>query len=240
MISFVIPTKNEELFVGRLFESLQKYHGLYEIIVSDGGSTDGTLDIVRKYTDKVVVWNGDVRQTIAAGRNAGAHIATGRYLVFFDADVYIPDIDALMAGVEVFFQENQNVVAISGSLLVMPECATFFDGVISFILNTYFSFINNVFGVVMVYGEFQITKREAFEKVTGFDEKIVASEDYDLFRRLNNKVGKVKFVKKLKVYHTGRRIHKTGWSKLLFRWFSNWLSVILVNRAKDGEWEEIR
>jgi GT2 family glycosyltransferase len=119
-----------------------------------------------------------------------------------------------------------------------PISLSFSDKIVSFILNTYFSFVNGVFGLVMVYGEFQITKREAFKKVGGFSEHLAASEDYDLFRRLNKKVGKVKFVKRLKVYHTGRRIHKVGWVKLLFRWFSNWLSVILVNKAKDKEWEE--
>ena len=240
MISFIIPTKNEELFVGRLLESLQEYRGPYEIIISDGGSTDGTIDVVKRHTDKVLLWDGLGRQNISAGRNAGARLATGRYLVFFDADVHVPDINALIAGIEVSFEENPDVVALSGSLLVMPECASFSDKIVSFILNTYFSFVNNVFGVVMVYGEFQITKRDAFEKVGGFSEHLVASEDYDLFRRLNKKIGKVKFIKRLKVYHTGRRIHKVGWAKLLVRWFRNWLSVILVNKAKDKEWEEIR
>ena len=50
-ISVIIPTYNEEKYVGTCLRSLsnQDYQGKYEIIISDGSSTDRTVEIARRY-----------------------------------------------------------------------------------------------------------------------------------------------------------------------------------------------
>lgn len=239
MISFIIPTLDEAKSLDKLLGAISKYKGLYEIIISDGRSKDETIVISKKYTQKITVHEGLARQVIAAGRNAGAKLATGDYLIFFDADVYIPDINALVEGILKYFSEDPKLVALSGSLEVMPEYARKRDIIISTAFNYYCYIVNRLFGAGMVYGEFQVTKKDAFQKVGGFNDNLIASEDYELFSRLR-KVGHVRFALDLVVYHTGRRIRKTGWPKLLFQWFRNWLFVIVFKRAFDKEWKEVR
>ena len=80
MISIVIPTLNEEKIIETTLRSLRAYSGYLEIIVSDGRSTDRTVEIARSIADTVVVHSGPERQNISKGRNRGAEVATGDIL----------------------------------------------------------------------------------------------------------------------------------------------------------------
>src|SRR4051812_47233932 len=93
-LSIIIPTLNEEKILEKTLLHLRELHDIpYEIIVSDGKSKDKTIEIANKYADKVVVYEGEKRQTIGMGRNLGASVAQGDFFVFLDADMYVPDIN---------------------------------------------------------------------------------------------------------------------------------------------------
>ena len=97
MISIIIPTLNEESVLEETLKNIRKIKSTpYELIISDGNSTDRTVEIAQKYTDNIVVYKGEERQTIAGGRNLGAGIAGGSCLVFQDADVVVPDPDVFL------------------------------------------------------------------------------------------------------------------------------------------------
>ena len=68
VISIIIPTLREEEFLERTLQNLQGLALPHEIIITDGGSTDETLDIARRYTDEIVVWDRPKRQTFAKQR----------------------------------------------------------------------------------------------------------------------------------------------------------------------------
>ena len=88
-ISVIVPTLNEENYIEGCLESISKQtipRDKYEIIVSDGSSTDRTVEIANKYADLVVV---SEKRGIWWGRNYGAEYARGRFLVFIDADTQI-------------------------------------------------------------------------------------------------------------------------------------------------------
>ncbi|QMT85456.1 glycosyltransferase family 2 protein [Companilactobacillus pabuli] len=54
-ISVVIRTYNEEKHIGEVLESLQKQtYKNYEIVIVDSGSTDGTVEILKKFDTKLV------------------------------------------------------------------------------------------------------------------------------------------------------------------------------------------
>lgn len=90
--SIIIPTLNEEQYVGNILEDLvnQDFQD-YEVIHVDGRSEDKTCDAVRQYTKrlavKTVISN---RRNLSYQRNTGANIARGSYLIFIDADTRIP------------------------------------------------------------------------------------------------------------------------------------------------------
>ena len=237
MISFVIPTLNEEKTIEDTLKSLNAFSGDKEIIISDGKSRDNTIEIAKKYTDKILIPDGLSKQNIAQGRNAGAKEALGEYIIFMDADVVIPNIDDFIKRAERYFDKDPKLVAVTAECVVLKDLANIFDKIIFKIVAYYFSFLNVIrFGAAG--GEFQMIKKTAFLQVKGFDPILSVSEDMDLFWRLA-KIGRTKLPLELKVYHTGRRAHKIGWTRLLWQWVSNTISVFFFKKS-DDEWKEIR
>ena len=186
MISFVIPTLNECKTVEATLQCLTAYSGTHEIIISDGNSKDGTVDICRKYTDNVIVYDKPDRQTIAMARNMGAADAKGEYLVFLDADVVIPDIDRFFEDAEEAFRSDERLVALTVQYKVVPEQRTLADRIFFKMLGLQFLLSNNVLRIGAAGGEFQMIAADAFRTVGGFNEKLAAAEDMDLFQRLSN------------------------------------------------------
>ncbi|HON87963.1 MAG TPA: glycosyltransferase family 2 protein [Spirochaetia bacterium] len=89
-LSVIIPARNEEHRLPILLESLkQQRQKPHEIIVVDDGSTDGTAEIARRYGCRVVHPDGSDWSGKSAACYAGAKVATGAYIVFFDADVFL-------------------------------------------------------------------------------------------------------------------------------------------------------
>src|SRR5512146_386881 len=89
--SVIVPASNEGKRIGAGLESINAQHTAhsYELIVSDSGSTDGTVSIAREYTDRVVVCK---EKGTARARNEGAKLAGGDILVFIDSDTIVsPD-----------------------------------------------------------------------------------------------------------------------------------------------------
>ena len=241
MISFIIPTLNEEKVITKLLNNLKDIKTFdYEIIVSDGGSRDKTVDLAKTVAKRVVEHKDSSRQTIGQGRNAGAKVATGEFLVFLDADVHIYKPDEFFKRAMGHFEQDKKLVAVGGWLRVFPEAETLGDIIGYNILSNYsFSFYNNFLKVGAGCGEFGMIKTEAFRQIRGYREDLAVDEDQDLFHRLI-KIGHTKTDPKLLIYHTGRRPHAIGWPKLLWQWTSNWVSLMVFNRSADSEWKEIR
>lgn len=239
MISFVIPTLNEEKTLERTLECVAAFSGAHEIIVSDGDSCDSTVEISRAYTDNVVIYDRPQRQTIALARNMGAAVAQGEFLVFIDADVVIPDIDAFFDIALREFRARPDLVALTVKYRVLPGARTWFDTCVFVMLGLQFRLQNNLLGIGGSGGEFQMICAQAFRDVGGFDERLAAAEDMDLFRRLS-RTGATYFDNRLTIYHTGRRAHAVGWPKLLWEWSVNSVSVFLFRRSVSKEWKVVR
>ena len=63
----------------------QTYHDI-EYIIIDGGSTDGTVEIIRKYADRIAYWVSEPDKGIYDAMNKGIKVATGEYIYFLGAD----------------------------------------------------------------------------------------------------------------------------------------------------------
>jgi GT2 family glycosyltransferase len=90
-LSVVIPTLDAAGTIAGQLEALsrQEWPEAGEVVVSDGGSTDATLDIVRSYADRLpglTVVDSSARRTIAHGYNEGVRAASGSLLAFCEAD----------------------------------------------------------------------------------------------------------------------------------------------------------
>ena len=211
----------------------------FEIIVSDGGSTDDTLAIAHTLADRVVANTSGTRQNIAIGRNAGARVARGAFLLFLDADVTIPDPDTFLTSLIQLFEHEPDVVACTTALRVSPNAETLTDAVVFTVINTTYYICNNILGVAAASGEVQCMRTSTFMRVGGFAEHIVAAEDQEMFRRLRTH-GQTRFVSSLTAYHTGRRMHATGLVPLMYEYGLNHFSVLLFGKSVSKEWKPIR
>lgn len=241
MLSIIIPTLNEEKIIKSTLSSLKA--GLkipHELIISDGGSKDRTIDIAKEYTDKIIVFSGQNRQTIAQGRNDGASIANGDFLVFFDADCSIPDSNQFFKLALSHFEKNKNLVSLTGYIRVLPEYETMSDRIIFGIMNSVARINNNIFhNGDASGGEFQMVRRDAFHSIKGYREDLVTREDRDLFKRLS-KIGRTMSDPNLTVFHTGRRAHIVGWPRMIGLFLVNTAYFHISGKVRSKEWKVIR
>lgn len=239
MISFILPTKNEEKIIATTLSNISKYTGSKEIIVSDGRSTDKTLEIANLYAHTIVVHPGPEKQNISHGKNSGAKKANGEYLVFMDADTFVYEPDKFFTKLIRDFEKNPKIGAITVNIKVFPEFATLGDRLVFGMMNVMNRIYNNVLRTGAATGEFQMIRKEVFREMNGYNEKFAAGEDYDMFRRISKKYI-TRLEPSLTIYHTGRRAHAIGWPKLLSQWFLNFFSTVFFKRSASKVWHEIR
>lgn len=240
MISIIIPALNEEkLLDGMLRQFTPELIGRYhlELVVSDGGSTDGTLEIARRYANTVVENRVGIKQTISMGRNLGAAAAKGDIFVFLNADTLIKDCELLFAAA-LRELRTPGYAALTCSVEVYPHERQKIDEWFHGFYNWFFYMMNRV-GMAMGRGECHIMRREVFEAVSGYADRIVAGEDYDMFRRLE-KVGFVKFLREVVVYESPRRYRRYGYAYVTASWFMNFLAVFFLRRSILSEWKPVR
>lgn len=242
-LSIVIPTKNE---AGYLEATLEQFDGLLEsldldISVSDAGSTDATTDIVRRFRER---WGDRIRlvqkagkQNIAIGRNLGAAGAPGEILFHMDADVRIPDPARFFARIRRKFSDPR-VVAATVPLWIYPEQSGLADKFYHVLMNGIIrlSFLFNVF---LAKGECQLVRRSAFERLGGYNEKLVAGEDCNLFYRLH-KEGRIAYLPALCVYHSPRRFRAYGYARVTLIYLREGLSMLFRRKSYVQEWEPVR
>src|ERR1700744_3827916 len=87
LVSVVTTVRNGERTLARVIASVraQAFPGL-EYVVVDGGSTDGTLALIRANEDIIDVWTSAPDRGISDGFNKGIALTTGKYVSLLNAD----------------------------------------------------------------------------------------------------------------------------------------------------------
>ncbi|MEM2146212.1 MAG: glycosyltransferase family 2 protein [Candidatus Jordarchaeaceae archaeon] len=87
LITIVTVTYNAKEFLERSIRSvLEQSYDNVEYIVVDGGSTDGTLDIIKRYDDYIDYWVSEKDRGIYDAMNKGTRVASGDWIYFLGAD----------------------------------------------------------------------------------------------------------------------------------------------------------
>jgi glycosyltransferase involved in cell wall biosynthesis len=243
--SVIIPTLNEvkvlPALMGALGPDIRSRHAL-EIIVSDGGSTDGTIELAREFADIVVEYEGEGRQTIAAGRNAGAAAAAGDVLMFVNADVTFPDdVSAFLADM---LAAAESAGAATCRVAVHPEQATLQDRAVFGTCNAAY-YLWNRLRLGMGRGECQAVRRDVFHAVGGYNDALVAGEDFDLYRRIATRgrhtgAARIEFLWKWTLWEDPRRYRQHGYIRTLATWLRNSVYVTFLGRAHSKIWAPVR
>lgn len=169
LVSVVVPTRNSEQFVEDCLRSIraQSYANV-ELIVVDNHSTDATRGIAAKYADEVLV-HGPER---SAQVNEGARRARGSFVYRVDSD-FVLERDVIEQCIREA-SEGCDAVVVHNS----PDVRA---GWIARIRK----FEVDMYKYDLAHSSARFVRRDAFERIGGFDETITAGEDYDFQHRLN-------------------------------------------------------
>ncbi len=184
-ISVVVPVRNAERFLEQCLASVAR-QGPSEIVVVDGLSTDGTLEIASRYTNRVLSDDG---RGVAAARRMGVAEASSRWVALVDADVVLPDgalrrlFDEFQEGGYVGLQAGLNSVSGDGywGRALVQHHRT--------------GRSRNWFGLVATLFE-----RNAFLEI-GLDEAFLSGEDIELRVRLERAGARVAVSSRTEVIH---------------------------------------
>lgn len=186
-VTIIIPVLNEASSIVATLEQLRQLQpAAAELIVVDGGSTDGTAKLVRKsgLADKVLS-SGRGR---AVQMNAGAAAATGDLLCFLHADTQPPaDLVAVMRQE---LRDPQTVLAGFVPSIEVPGRRRWLLSFHNFISTYYapllFRPLSYLQGLRNLFGDQTMFCRACdFQAVGGFDDKWAIMEDTDLCVRMH-------------------------------------------------------
>jgi glycosyltransferase involved in cell wall biosynthesis len=233
-ISFVVPCFNEEKNIEACVRSIQreagKFAANFEIIVVDNLSTDGTATLARQIGAQVV----ECRQKgVVWARRAGYEASSCELVACVDADNILP-IGWLRSAFAGF--RSEDIVAVTGPVVFhdLPTLLRILS--IGFFLSAW---ILHQFMPMMQGGNFVI-RRSALEEVGGFDTSCAFyGEDTAQAVRFS-KVGKIKFIPRMWLYSSARRLLGEGILRVTLRYIANYISVWLWGRPFTNDYSDIR
>lgn len=215
-LSVVIPAKNEEKLLPKLLASIrwQTFQDL-EIIMADAGSTDRTRQIAASFGARIV--SGGMP---GPGRNRGACVATGEYIAFFDADVFLQDEDFLYDVMEEICERDADVA----TCRLRADAGTRMDDAMHEAYNA-FTLATERF-LPHAPGFCLFAKKSAHESINGFDEDVVFAEDHDYVRRAVKRGFKFAILRRQKISVSVRRLEKEGRAMLAAKYIYGELAML--------------
>ncbi len=181
-ISVIIPVFNGAKTIKETIDSIlnQIFQNL-ELIIIDDGSKDTTLEVVKSFSDSRIKVFSYPNAGLSASRNRGISQAKGEYISFIDADdLWTPD--KLESQWKALQKNPQAAIAYSWTDYI-DESSKFIKSGRRIKVN------GDAFSKLLLInflenGSNPLIRQEAFEKIGGFDESLLAAEDIDMWLRL--------------------------------------------------------
>ncbi len=173
-LSIITINKNNLIGLEKTVKSIISQSFLdFEFIVIDGGSTDGSIDIIKKYQEEITYWVSESDGGIYNAHNKGIVKANGEYCLFLNSGDYLVDESVL----EKVFTSTCDAAIIYGNMIIdwgsgkhtygkMPNRITFHQ----MLMDT-------------LWHPVSFIKRELFSKYGRYDEHFRIVADYDFFFR---------------------------------------------------------
>lgn len=193
LVSIITPSYNQGEFIEETIKSIliQDYPNT-EYIVTDGGSTDNTVQILKKYSDKIK-WVSEKDNGQADAVNKGIQMANGEIIYWLNSD------DVLLPGVITkiveLFEKNPSAQLIYGN---------------SYFIDDQGNIIGNVHVEPFDYKTFAVIdyipqpstffKKDVYLAVGGIDRNMHYAMDYDLWLKIANDVNVIYYQEYLSYY----------------------------------------
>ena len=224
IFSIIIPTYNEEEYLPVLLDSIKmQSFDDYEVIVADANSTDKTREIAESYG--CVVVDGGLP---AVGRNKGAEVAKGEYLLFLDSDLELTE-DYLRNVLYEFRMEHLGIA--------ITKMKPLSDKVEDKIFHDFANYF--MIGVEKIkphgagcYGI--IVKKSLHDEVGGFDESLTFGEDTDYIERIAEKE-RFRVLRNAEIGVSTRRLEEEGIVTLIQQYGKSTVNDFLGKRTDAEE-----
>lgn len=184
-ITLVTPSLNQSKFIERTIKSVlsQNYPNL-EYIVMDGGSTDSTIDLLKKYSNKIT-WISEKDKGQSHAINKGLKKAKGEIVGYLNSDDYLEN-DCLYRVGE-YFAKNKDMFWLTGKCRIVNETGEDIERFITVYKNIFLKYaryrniclINQFISQPATFWRKRITSEVGY-----FDEKLQYSMDYDYWLRI--------------------------------------------------------
>lgn len=212
LISVIIPTYNSERTIQNVINSVlnQTYKNIELIIINDG-STDNTLENLKKIQDSRVIVLNEEKSGPSTARNLGINTAKGDFILFADSDDKL-DENIINEFVKIIEKRYYDVVLFKtirlgngGKIIKTPDVESFniepdeVAGLIKSIYNKFYKY-NEIFGFDAPWGKF-ISRKLILDNKIYFPEGIYRFEDSAFCRKIYECTDNIYYLNKLGYYY---------------------------------------
>jgi glycosyltransferase involved in cell wall biosynthesis len=199
-VSIIIPCRNEEKFIGKCLDSIiaQDYpKENLEVFVADGMSDDKTREIVADYCQKYsfIKLLDNPRKFTPFALNIGIKNSSGKIIVRMDAHAdYAKDYVSRCIGA----MNDSDADNVGGRVMVMPRDNSLASRAIALCLSSFFGAGNAIYKIKIVKKPVEVDtvfcgcyRKEVFDKIGFFDERMIRNQDLEFNLRLCRAGGKI-------------------------------------------------
>lgn len=193
LVSIIIPTKNSAAFLENTLSSIKKQsYKKIEVIIVDGNSTDGTLQIAKKNKIRVFQYSPNVPKGVSDApykRNFGVKKSKGEYVYYVDADMELSK-NVVKEAIVLFKKFDA---------LIIPE-DSFGEGIWAKAKNLE---RRCYWGDDLVEAP-RFFKKKVWQSVGGLDVRLPGADDWDLYQKILKKGYRVGRTKNMVLHNEGR------------------------------------
>lgn len=184
-ISIITPSFNQARFIEETILSVlnQNYPGL-EFIIVDGGSTDGTLDILRKFEDRLI-WTSHKDKGQSNAINIGFQRSTGDVLAYLNSDDILVPGSLKMVGQ--YIADHEDCYCLTGRCRTIDEQGKEIRKLITLYKNFWMLLSSPQILLVLNFISQPATfwRRSVIDTVGGLNESLYYTMDYDYWLRIS-------------------------------------------------------
>lgn len=220
MVSVIAPCRNEAAFIEKAVKTILRSDypaELLELLVVDGMSTDGTREIVRKMAeqdDRVKLFDNPQR-IIPVAMNIGIKASRGEYIIRIDChSTFAPDY--ISKCIEV--SQRTDADNVGGYIETLPGADTAVARAIATATSNRFGIGNSMFRLSGTEQEvdtvpFGTFRRELFDKVGLYDQRLVRNQDIELNARIRKAGGRIVISPDIKLGYYNRDTFRGLWQQ---------------------------
>jgi glycosyltransferase involved in cell wall biosynthesis len=187
LVTVAVPSLGHGRYIGRTLESIFAQEVPVEVYVADAGSTDGTLEVIRRWETRLLGWRSHRDAGQAAAINEGVARGSAPYVCWVNSDDWLLEgglrrlCDELAAHPEAAMAYGRAWNCVEGRERMKPVFVRPFSAWLMARLN-------------IISQPATLVRRSAWEEAGGVDESLHLAMDYDLWWRLYLRHGPPRFV----------------------------------------------